>query len=384
VVPSLLIAIELVAALEVGVGTWFANKKELANRGGTMSQSRALQLISVNSIHPSPFQYRTLFDDTKQKELVESMRATGLSTPILVRPRSANEYQLVSGERRWRAAKELGWESIQAICEEMTDAEAAARVVTENEVRADTNLMEKAAGYKRLTQPPCNFTLEEIAKRYGYRSHTSVVAIIALLDQPAAIQELVARATIGERHVRFLSRIKDLNARIKWAKRAAEENWSVKMTEERVAKLLVKAGKGPEKSRAKDGPTHEYDYNGWHCKMVGDEVILSGRNYNRTKQSLKQYLADQEMAIVSFLRDVDAEPAAQPAAAANDGVAVVALAEAAPPPPVASADVADLIKQAAEAAKPLKEVFSEIANKAGGSQLASDLLSIFGKPRSPG
>src|SRR5258707_5045494 len=106
------------------------------------------------------------------------MRATGLSTPVLVRPRSTNEYELVSGERRWRAAKELGWESIQAICEEMTDAERAARVVTENEVRADTNLMEKAAGYKRLTEPPCNFTLEEIAKRYGYRSHTSVIAIM--------------------------------------------------------------------------------------------------------------------------------------------------------------------------------------------------------------
>jgi ParB family chromosome partitioning protein len=349
-----------------------------------MSQSPVLKLIPVNSIHPSPFQYRTLFDDTKQKELVESMRATGLSTPILVRPRSANEYQLVSGERRWRAGKELGWETIQAICEEMTDAEAAARAVTENEVRADTNLMEKAAGYKRLTQPPCSFTLEEIAKRYGYRSHASVSLIIGLLDQPAEIQELVARATIGERHVRFLSRIKDLDARLKLAKRAAEEQWSVKMTEEGVAKVLAKAGKAPGKSGAKDGPTHEYDYNGWHCKMVGDEVILSGRNYNRTKQSLKQYLADQEMAIISFLRDVDAESAAQPAAAANDDVATVAPAEAAPSTPVATADVADLIKQAAEAAKPLKEVFSEVAKKAGGSQLASDLLSIFGKPRSPG
>ncbi len=172
-----------------------------------------------------------------------------MTTPILVRPRSENEYELVSGERRWRAAKELGWETIQAICEEMTDAEAAARAVTENEVRADTNVMEKAAGYKRLTQPPCSFTLEEIATRYGYRSHTSVVAIIALLDQPAAIQELVARATIGERHVRFLSRIKDLNARVKLAKRAAEEDWSVKETEKRVAKTLAKVTVGEQISR---------------------------------------------------------------------------------------------------------------------------------------
>src|SRR5260370_5788138 len=275
----------------VWVGKSFARQKGLA-RWGTMSQPPILQLIPLTSIHPSPYQYRTQFDDAKQKELIESLRATGLSTPILVRPRSPNEYELVSGERRWRAAKELGGETIQAICEEMTDAEAAARVVTENEVRADTNVMEKAAGYKRLTQPPCSFTLEEIAKRYGYRSHTSVIAIIALLDQPAAIQELVARATIGERHVRFLSRIKDLNARAKLAKRAAEEDWSVKETEKRLAKALAKAGKGPGKSRAKDEPAHEYDYNGFHCKLVGDEVVLGRRNFKRTRETLREIPAE--------------------------------------------------------------------------------------------
>jgi len=123
----------------------------LAKEGEPVSRPPILQLIPLSSIHPSPYQYRTQFDDAKQKELIESLRATGLSTPRLVRPRSTNEYELVSGERRWRAAKELRWETIQAICQEMTDAEAAARVVTENEVRADTNAMEKAAGYKRLT-----------------------------------------------------------------------------------------------------------------------------------------------------------------------------------------------------------------------------------------
>ncbi len=72
------------------------------------------------------------------------------------------------------------------------------------------------------------------------------------------------------------------------------------MTEERVAKVLAKAGKGPGKSRAKDGPTHEYDYNGFHCKLVGNEVILGGRNYSRTKQSVKQFVADYQQALESF------------------------------------------------------------------------------------
>ena len=193
-----------------------------------MSQPLEVRLIPVASIRSSPYQYRTRFDDPKQQELIESMRASGQSTPILVRPRAKTEgqaetengYELVSGERRWRAAKELGWESIRAICEEMTDAEAAARVVTENEVRADTNVMEKAAGYKRLTQPPCNFNYEEIAKRFGFASGTPVRRIIDLLDQPEAIQRYLSQDRLGEAHVRFLSRIKDLNARLKLAKRA--------------------------------------------------------------------------------------------------------------------------------------------------------------------
>ncbi len=226
-------------------------QKRLAKEG-TVSQPPILQLIPLTSIHPSPYQYRTQFDDAKQKELIESLRATALSTPILVRPRSPNEYELVSGERRWRAAKELGWESIQAICEEMTDAEAAARAVTENEVRADMNVMEKAAGYKRLTQPPCSFNYEEIARRYGLSSGTSVRRIIDLLDQSEASRDDLSRDRIGERHVQSLSRIKDLNARVKLAKRAAEEGWTVKMTEDRVAKVLAKAGPDPGKSRSKD------------------------------------------------------------------------------------------------------------------------------------
>src|SRR5215468_7735263 len=125
-----------------------------------MSQQPTLQDIPVIAIHPSPYQYRSRFDDEKQQQLVESLRANGLSTPILVRPHG-DGFELVSGERRWRAAKELGWENIRGICEEITDAEAAMRTVTENEVRTDVTIMEKAAGYRRLMDPPCSLTLEE-------------------------------------------------------------------------------------------------------------------------------------------------------------------------------------------------------------------------------
>src|SRR5262249_32589594 len=163
-----------------------------------------LRSIPIAAIRPSPFQYRTRFDDEKQRQLVESVRSSGLSTPILVRPLpQEGAFEIVSGERRFRAARELGSESIQAVCEEMTDADAATRCVTENECRSDANIMERAAGYKRLTEPPCNFSLEEIAHRCGLSSPVSVRRIVDLLDEPVTIRDLLSRDRIGEGHVRY-------------------------------------------------------------------------------------------------------------------------------------------------------------------------------------
>jgi len=354
-----------------------------------MYETGALELIPIASIRPSPYQYRTNFDDERQRQLMESLQANGLSTPVLVRPvpitaESARQspsstFELVSGERRLRAAKALGWEKIRALCEQMTDAEAAARVVTENEVRADTNLLEKAAGYKRLTQPPCGLTLQQIAERFGYRSHSAVQRIIDVLDQPEAIRRFVSHDTIGEGHIRFLSRIKDLKTRVKLAKRAAEEGWTVKMTEDRVVKVLGKSNGARGKAAKNTGASFEYEYKGFHCSLVGEEVVLAGRNFKRQEERLEQFLADYRTAVECFLRDFDDRPSG-----ASYGPDVGAAANEIDPDtiiPAASSYsartstemTADLLKQAAEveaAKQSLKDLFSEIAKKAGTTESA--------------
>src|SRR5258707_4086731 len=320
-----------------------------------MSDQAALRSVPIAAIRPSPYQYRTRFDDEKQRQLVESLRSTGLSTPILVRPLAeAGAFELVSGERRWRAAKELGWESIQCVCEEMTDAQAAARVVTENEVRSDANIMEKAAGYKRLTGPPCNFSFEEIARRYGWGSGTSVKRLVDLLDQPEPIQAVLSRDRITETHVRFLNRIKDLNARVKLAKRAADDGWFAQMTEERVAKVLAMAHRPREKSKRKTGATYEYDYNGFHCALFGAEVEISGRRFKKDEEGVDQYLADHRSALQSFLRDITDRSTAQPAPESNGEPASSIL-----PSPT------EMLKGLAEveaAGKSLKDLLSQLGN----------------------
>jgi hypothetical protein len=188
-----------------------------------------------------------------------------------------------------------------------------------------------------------------------------------------------------------------LDARIKLAKRAAEEGWTVRVTEERIAKVLAKTGEGPRRSLAKAVPAHEYDYNGFHCALVGDEVVISGRNFKRTKDLVRQFVAEYQSALECVLRDIDAASADQPAADRKDGGAGLAPTGVAPSAGIPSAEVgADLMKQAAEveaAGQPLKDLFSEIANKFGpaanankdsGNPSLSDLLSFFNKPRSSG
>jgi ParB family transcriptional regulator, chromosome partitioning protein len=335
-------------------------------RGDSMSDQAALRSIPIVAIRPSPYQYRTRFDDEKQRQLVESLRSTGLSTPILVRPLAeAGAFELVSGERRWRAAKELGWESIQCVCEEMTDAESAARAVTENEVRSDANIMEKAAGYKRLTEPPCNFNFEEIARRYGWGSSASVKRLVDLLDQPEPIQGLLSCDKIGEGHVRFLNRIKDLTARVKLAKRAADEGWSVKMTEERVAKVLAKAHGPREKSKRKTGATYEYDYNGFHCALFGAEVEISGRRFKKDEELVDQYLADYRSALQCFLRDIAEGSTAQPAPESSGEPASSIHPSPAeiPIPPASSEIAAEMLKEVEAAGQSLRDLFSQLVNK---------------------
>jgi hypothetical protein len=217
----------------------------------------------------------------------------------------------------------------------------------------------------------------------------------------------LSRDNIGEKHVRYLSRIKDMDARTRLAKQAAEDGWTVKATEQRVAKVLAKAANGARKSTEKAAPTHQYDYNGFHCALVGDEVVISGRNFKRTRDLVRQFVAEYQSALECFLRDLDTGPAERPAAPtthSEDSASPketgvnTASAEVVPPVDIATNEVAaDLMKQAAEveaATQPLKDLFSEIAKAVGspgsakaketGSAGLSDLLSFFNKPKSPG
>lgn len=192
-----------------------------------------LQILAVERIDSSQYQVREVFDETSLQELANSMKQVGLLHPILVRP-VGDRFQIVAGERRLRAAKLLGWATIPALVQELSELAAAVRTMVENEQRVDANLLERARGYKRLIDA-FSLSQDKVAEFTGV-SQPMVSRLLALLDEPPEIQKLVASGSLSAAHVRTLDEIKDEAARVKAATHVAEQHLTVGETKKRTRK----------------------------------------------------------------------------------------------------------------------------------------------------
>ena len=160
--------------------------------------------IPIEQLEPGPFQPRGDFDPASMAELVDSIRARGILQPLLVRPhpQDAARYQIIAGERRWRAAQQAGLHSIPTLVRPLTDAEAMAAALVENLQRQDLNAIEEAQGYHRLTED-FGLTQERLAEAVG-KSRSHVANTLRLRQLPPTVQEEVRKGTITAGHARAL------------------------------------------------------------------------------------------------------------------------------------------------------------------------------------
>ncbi len=198
---------------------------------GAQQSEEQLRELPIELISPNPKQPRRRFDQESLEALAGSLGERGVLQPVLVRPRPGGGYELVAGERRWRAARIAGLHSIPAIVREREDAEALEAALVENMAREDLNPIEEARACAALVEE-LGLTREDVGRRVG-RSRVAVSNLVRLLDLPDEAIELVQAGTLSEGHGRALLLAHDHRARRNLARAAAEHGWSVRVTEER-------------------------------------------------------------------------------------------------------------------------------------------------------
>jgi len=212
-----------------------------------------VQTLPINRIEPNPFQPRVSFDPEALQELATSIAAHGLLHPIIVRMVDQT-YQLVTGERRLRACKMLGWTTIPAVVKVMDDRAAAEMTLIENLQRRDLHFLEEAEGYQRLIAE-FELTQEELAKRIG-KSQPTIANRLRLLKLAPEVREFISREMISERHARALLQLESPQEQLEILELIKVQILSVRETEDLIKKRMQqdmsKTGKQNKKIVIKD------------------------------------------------------------------------------------------------------------------------------------
>jgi ParB family chromosome partitioning protein len=192
--------------------------------------------IPVEDVTPNPYQPRIQMNNESLEELAASIKEKGVVQPILVRSMGTDKYEIIAGERRFRACKMVGLPEVPAIVKEVNDTEAMAIAITENIQREDLNAVELARAYSALMNE-FNLTQEQLAQSVG-KSRPAVANMMRLLQLPQEIQENILSGKISMGHARALLSLEQQNLQIELCKKIIELELSVRQTEKMVQKLL--------------------------------------------------------------------------------------------------------------------------------------------------
>ncbi|WP_206831328.1 ParB/RepB/Spo0J family partition protein [Alicyclobacillus fructus] len=185
--------------------------------------------IDIRDLRPNPYQPRRTFNEEKLQELCDSIREHGILQPLIVRRSQVKGFDIVAGERRYRAAKMAGLQVVPAVVRDLSDVLLMEIALIENLQREDLNPIEIADAYAKLIEK-CNLTQDELAKRVG-QSRSHITNMLRLLQLPIQIQDMVSRGTLSMGHARALLSVEDADEQLRLAEQTVKEAWSVRKLE---------------------------------------------------------------------------------------------------------------------------------------------------------
>ena len=209
-----------------------------------MTANEEMLEIDIDLIEPSNVQPRTYFDEARLEELAQSIKANGIVQPLLVRRRGAGRFQLVAGERRWRAAQRAGLQRVPSVVRDIPDEKMLELALIENIQREELNAIEEAHAYKRLIET-LGLTQEMVAQRVG-RDRSFITNYLRLLRLPEDLQRLVEEGKLSMGHARALLGVDDHDTQRRVARNVIDQGLSVRETERAIKRIIAGANPATE------------------------------------------------------------------------------------------------------------------------------------------
>lgn len=266
--------------------------KEIVTDSETPAASGDVLRIPVRIIEPNPFQPRLTFDQEALEELAESIRTLGLIQPITVRRTSDGKYQIISGERRFRASKLAGMEMIPAFIRDTNDQGMLEMAIVENVQREDLDPIETALGYQRLIDE-CDLTQEQMAQRVG-KKRASVTNYLRLLKLPAKVQHDLKVGLISVGHAKVLLSAEDEKIQEQLCDMVIKEDLSVRQLEEKVRKIDKPGRTETTYNEGEDLPEVYYKVLEYMGRYFGDNISLKRNSAGKGSITLR-FESDEEM-----------------------------------------------------------------------------------------
>ena len=279
-----------------GLGALLGDTSPLSS--ASAAEGSGVTMLPIAQVEAYRKQPRKQFDEASLQDLADSIRRHGILQPLTVRKLSSGYYQIIAGERRWRAARMAGLSEVPVLIIEADDRKAMELAMIENLQREDLNPIEEAEGYKALMED-YGLTQEEAAERVG-KSRSNVANVLRLLNLSAPVRALLAKGVLSAGHARALLPLKAA-AQEKAAKAVAEGGLSVRQTEALAKKLLSETDKSPSPKAAKAG----VDYTAEAEKELSSRLsrgcrIVTGRK--KGKIELEYYDLDDLNDLIDALR----------------------------------------------------------------------------------